>query len=527
MLADLRSDDLPGLLDTDVCIVGAGPVGISLAIDLSRQGLDVVMLESGGRAIDPALQDLYRSTNVGRQHNGINLGRYRAFGGTSTRWGGQILPFGRIDFERRTWVEGSGWPITFEDLEPYYQKALEIEGLGGCLKDDENVWAAIGLDVPHFGCGLGSHFSRWCPEPDFARLHGKEIERSASLHCVLHATVTALSCTGGRIVAALARTLTGKSVKVSARRFVFCVGATETARLLLQPMEDGTPPPWTEQSDALGRYFQDHPTFECADLKPRSTAALHQLMDMIYLRGFKYQPRLYLTPVRQREAGSLNAGGLVSFKTEISAQVLRQVRIAARRVVRGPFSAGALAEAVRSGVRSGPLIVRQAWRYVVHKRAFNPSDRGCRLLAFIEQAPNPDSRLALSHDTDALGMRRSQLDWRLGQGEVDALENFARAVKTAFEAAGIADVEIDKPVAARDPAVMNLCWDNFHDMGTARMADSPARGVVDASLRIFGTANGYICSSAVFPSGSFANPTHTAIALALRLADHLRAETVA
>jgi choline dehydrogenase-like flavoprotein len=163
-----------------------------------------------------------------------------------------------------------------------------------------------------------------------------------------------------------------------------------------------------------------------------------------------------------------------------------------------------------------------ALRYVVQKRAFNPSDGGCRLLAFVEQAPNPNSRLTLSDERDALGMLRTKLDWRVGQSEIDTLANFADEVKIAFESRGLADVDIEEQVAARDSACTSRCWDNFHDMGCARMADSPEAGAVDPNLRLFGSKNGYVCGSAVFPSGSFANPTHTSIALAIRLAEHLR-----
>ena len=527
MIGDLRSDSFPGALDADVCVVGAGPVGITLALELSRRGRDVVLLESGGHEIDPALQDLYTSTNVGHPHNGINLGRYRAFGGTSTQWGGQILPFERIDFEKRDWVEASGWPITFDDLDPYYRRALKYEGLGGAISNDMQVWSVIGANGPNYEDGLHFQFSRWCPQPDFAKIYVKEISDSTSLRCILYATVTALSCANEQIVMAHARTLNGKAIEIKARRFIFCVGGIESARLLLQPLADQTLPPWLACSNVLGRYFQDHPTFECADIRPRNEAALHQLMDMVYFRGFKYQPRIYLSEERQRKTRSLNAGGLVLFKTAISAQVRHQVRVAANRLLRGPFSVGVLAEAIRSGVHAGPLLTKAAWRYFAHGRAFNPSDLGYRLLAFVEQAPNPESRITLSGETDAFGMRRAQLDWRLGQAEVDTLDVFARTVKMAFESAGLADVDIEPLVAARDPAMLKTAWDNYHNMGTARMADSPEYGVVDRSLKIFGSSNGYICSGAVFPTGSFANPTHTIIALALRLADHLCSESVA
>src|SRR5262245_10945326 len=111
MIADLISHCLPGSLEADVCVVGSGPVGSTLAVALCRKDVRGVLLESGGRHVEPALQDLYRSINIGRTHNGINIGRYRAFGGNSSQWGGQILPFSPIDFEKRGWVQGSGWPI--------------------------------------------------------------------------------------------------------------------------------------------------------------------------------------------------------------------------------------------------------------------------------------------------------------------------------------------------------------------------------------------------------------------------------
>jgi choline dehydrogenase-like flavoprotein len=130
--------------------------------------------------------------------------------------------------------------------------------------------------------------------------------------------------------------------------------------------------------------------------------------------------------------------------------------------------------------------------------------------------------LTLSDERDALGMFRSKLDWRVGRAEIDTLARFANEVKDAFESKCLANVDLEKQVAAREVAFSNRCWDNFHDMGCARMAASPDVGAVDPNLRLFGSKNGYVCSSAVFPSGSFANPTHTSIALALRLAEHLQ-----
>src|SRR5262249_53939846 len=142
-------------------------------------------------------------------------------------------------------------------------------------------------------------------------------------------------------------TLTGRSLRVSANNFVFCVGGIETARLLLQPLENGQTAPWTLGHDVLGRYFQDHPTFECADIVVRDPGAVHHLMDMIYHRGFKYQPRLYLHAKRQKELRTLNVGGILLFKSTISAQTLHHVNIVARQLMRRSLRLESLAEVAK------------------------------------------------------------------------------------------------------------------------------------------------------------------------------------
>lgn len=521
MIRDISQYDSAANLAAQVCVVGSGPVGVTLALALSRAGVDTILLESGDKMSKPAPQDLNRSEVVGRKHNGIHLGRHRVFGGASTQWGGQLLPMTPIDFERREWVPDSGWPISLQELEPFYAQAQQYEGLKQALPD-EAVWQALRLRQPDFGMQLVSHLSRWCPEPDFARLHGAEISASERLTCIVNATVCALSCEGDRIDSVLAKSLTGRQLRVRAKYFVLCGGAIETARLLLHPLENQDSAPWTRSTDAIGRYFMDHPTFECADIRPRDAAKIHQLMDMIYLDGLKYQPRIHLAPSRQAETRTLNAGGVLLFKSQISAEVIGQVRTAVRQVMRDPGNVPAMWQAARSGFRSGPFILKQAWRYFVQKRALNPSDAGIRLLAFVEQAPDSDSRVSLSDELDALGMRRTRLDWRLGGAEARTLVAFATEVKTAFETLGLADVTVDSFLRESDAKIVDQCWDNFHHMGTTRMASDASQGVVDANLKLFGSVNGFVCGCSVFPTGGFANPTHTAIALAVRLADHLR-----
>jgi choline dehydrogenase-like flavoprotein len=257
----------------------------------------------------------------------------------------------------------------------------------------------------------------------------------------------------------------------------------------------------------------------CADIIPRDRRSIHRLFDGIYHRGFRYRPRFRLSADRRRRLRTLGVGGGIIFETA-QADRLDRARGAAKALLKGRVDREVVAAALGSAAAS-PLMLRQAWRTFVQKRAFNPDDLGFRLGVDVQQAPRPESRVSLADAVDAFGLRRAKLDWRLGEAEIASIAAFAEAAKAGFEEAGIAEVRIDPDVAARSSDVLSRLHDQSHHIGTARMAAEPDRGVVDPDLRIFGTENAYVCGSAVFPTSGFSNPTHTILALAMRLSDHL------
>jgi choline dehydrogenase-like flavoprotein len=521
MITDLYADRLPTAVEADVCIIGGGAAGLILGREIAARDYRVALLESGGRVHETDIHELNTTTCSGLPHRGILEGRFRALGGTTTKWAGQMVPLWPFDFERRCWIEWSGWPLRYAELAPYYQRALDCVGLGASFATDSEVWLRMGLEQPHLGNDVEPYLSRWCPEPNFARLYAGDIERSQRLLSILHATVVGFSATPGRVEYAMARSLRGHSVEVRAQDFVICAGAIETPRLLLQPLADGSPAAWADMP-ALGRFFQDHLFGLIADVIPVKRRKLHQIFDNIHLNGTKYRPYFSLSAAKRRQLGLLGAGCSMLFQSR-RAEPLERMRAACDSIWRGRLTRPALADAAAGVLKGGPTMARLIWRTLIEGRAYSPDDLGARLAVQLEQAPRPDSRISLVDEVDSLGMRRAQLDWRLGELEVETIAAFAQIAKTAFEQAGLAQIRIDSDVAARSPDVLRRLTDFFHQTGTARMGTSRASGVVDSQLRVFGSDNLYLCGSAVFPTSGISNPTHTIIALALRLADHLHA----
>jgi choline dehydrogenase-like flavoprotein len=515
VIRDLERE-LPGAQEAaegcDVCVIGAGAAGIALAVELVRLGRRVMLLEAGGGTIEEASQEPYRSEVVGHVHRGIHSGRFRAQGGTTTRWGGQILELDAIDFERRDWVSGSSWPFAKSELTAGYARALELEGMSGVVLEDAEVWRQLGQPEPRFD-GLVSYLSRWTPEPNFAVLHRRTLEGDG-VAVWLHANAVGLEMEGEAVRGVRVKTLGGREAIFRAWRFVFCLGAIESSRFFLQPRDGGLP--WNP-SGLLGRHFQDHIDCNAAELRVTDRRAFHRMFDNIYLDGWKYHTKVKVATDAMRDRALLNAGATMCFLSGLDVQ-MAELKIAAKKVLRGGMKELSTRDLLQAG-RSLPLLARQAWRYGMSHRAYNPASARVMLRVHCEQEPLSASSITLCDERDSLGMLRTRLEWRISSFERRAILEFARLAKCAL--AGVAELTLDPDLERCDPAFLAWCDDSNHHMGGMRMAVVDSQGVVDPDLRLFGTRNCYVCSGAVFPTSGFSNPTHTLLALAVRLAGHL------
>ncbi len=533
MIVDLNHSP-PPVAPHDVVIVGGGTVALLLAVLLERQGQRVMVLETGGGSFEAPAQELNDASVIGRAHTGISVARGRALGGTSNLWGGQLTGFVPSDFEAREGVSDAPWPISFEDLLPWYDAVASELRLADVL--DETSPQAHQLfgdeypDIPGFTLFL----TRWLKEPAMARFFRERLQNAPGLSVLLHAHATGLELApdGRRITAMRVARPDGTTTAIHGDRFVLANGTIEIARLLLASAVEHPRAPWAD-NPWVGAGFQDHLEMRGGRVHLLDKPRFLRTFQNIVLGGHKYQPKLRLN-ARAGTASAepaLNVTGYFAFESSI-AEHLQHLKVLARSLMRGGLphqrlglNLGEMLRHVRGmGSAWVPMIVQ----YLRHHRIYNPGDRGVWLVMHAEQLPRHDSRITLDPERkDRFGVPLAALDWRIGgQAEVRAMAAFVRRVGEGLLAAGLARVEIDALLDAEDARVLEHATDTYHQCGGARMGHHPGDGVVDDGLRVFGTSNLYVAGAAVFRTSSYANPTFTAMALTARLAERLKREPV-
>lgn len=511
-------------LSADICIVGAGAAGITIALEFIGSRYTVLVLEGGGLEAEVESQKLYDSEVIGLPHIGVHEGRARIFGGTTTLWGGQALRFDSFDFQKKSWVPHSGWPIRREELDPFYERAERVLGLGSHLSY-AGLCSSFGIDPPAFDSAkLCTECSRWSPKPNFGKAYREQIKNAPNISVLLHANATSIvtNASATAVDKIEFTTLAGKTGSATGRFYVICCGGIETARLLLA--SDRVEPHGVgNRHDLVGRYFQEHIHIRYGDLLTQNRKRLQDVFESFYRNGLKYFPVIALSPQVQEHRQLLSIHGACSFDHDVDSPV---------RALKALFNAAAsqrypnrseLGRLVRNALSGPGEAFALAYRFYLQKRARTPKRGPIFVGGQAETAPNADSRVTLSETRDRLEMRRVRLDWRLGELERRTLCAFIKIVAAEFERVGLGTFDLTQAALLDDPLHWTaMVHDSAHHMGTARMHDVPQHGVVDRHCRIHGLDNLYIGSSAVFPTSARSNPTLTILALCLRIADRLK-----
>lgn len=496
MLLDSRELAPDQDLEGDVCVVGAGAAGITLARELIRGRRGVVLLEGGGETYEQESQLLYEGSEsgplIGPESGYLTSSRLRYFGGSTNHWHGWCRPLDAEDFEAREWVPESGWPLSREELDAWYERAAPLLEITPFDYDQTAVRSRPKLldDDPDFEHGY-FHLS---PPTRFRAVYGGELATAEDVRLVLHANVTAVEVTenGRRVVGVEAARADGSRFRVRAPVVVLATGGIENARLLL--LSDAVHPRGLgNEHDLVGRYFMDHPVVRLGDLALAHARRLPLQYDSGWVRERGHEIRAVLRPSRR---------GQESYRLLNSLLVL---------YTRGGL--GETGEAVMS-------LARQTRELALE----TPSGGGVRLGSrarvemVSEQTPNRDSRVRLDDTRDALGLRRVAVDWRLTDREVASIRGLAERLVRSLGLRHRGRVRLQ--VREREPWA-RARWSNHH-MGTTRMDPDPKRGVVDRDSQVHEVDGLYVAGSSVFPTSGVSNPTYTILALTLRLAEHLR-----
>lgn len=465
MITDAR-EDLPPVLEADIAIAGGGPAGIVLALTLAEKGRKVLLIEGGGRQSPGDGASVYDNTTSGRSYP-LTGSRLRWLGGTTNHWGGWVRPFDERDFSDEPAGELPGWPIGADELADGYHTAAEWCEVGSAEYEParfnlEQRARLLALD----GTGFRHRVFRFSPPTRFGTRYEDALASAENLDCQVNLNLVSLEQSDSRVRSARAVTLDGNTCTVRAKQFVIAMGGVENARFLLN--QDPVP---GNQSDLVGRCFMDH---------------------------FGFTP-----------GAMLAAEGLQYERGQLADEDLMAV------IAPEPGTAGPNSCLLVSATAPDDMLPPAYWANPV------TGDRpgGQYALSMINApTPHPESRITLTAERDALGLRRPHLHWHLPVDDFKPVIGLFERWMEAISGKHQARVKWDRRHPPSDDDFVGV---GFHHMGTTRMSGTPEFGVVDPDGRVWNRDNLYIAGSSVYPSAGFSNPTLTIVALAARMADHL------
>jgi choline dehydrogenase-like flavoprotein len=526
MLVDLKK--APRLTDVeyDVAIIGAGPAGLTIANRLVGKNVSVCLIEGGGRDLELRTQRLYRGDNTGHSYYRLAMCRYRLFGGSSNRWGGWLRPLDEIDFERRNWLPGSGWPISYHTVAEYHREAAEVlDAPSADFRLDE--WAErMPPPLPLAG-DFENAIIQLAPQTNFAEKYGKRVQNAPNVTVLFHANATELLLEPGtaRVGSVAVSTVTGRKHQIRARALVVATGGIENARLLLNSRSDRHAGLGNE-FDLVGRYFMEHlhvPAGHIAGI--RHAAAT----DFYRIHAGGSAARGILTPSEDGLRSHHLPGCSIALEDPSYHTIGTPFLGWSPFVMVYPVNTYRILRRIHPGVGNRVKAwAERGWTAARHRQTLE-LERDARARSLMpggpplvslyfrsEQVPNSASRVSLLDRRDELGVPLTRLDWRVTERDLATITDWLAILDRQLQSAQIGHVV--SPGEGWAEGIIG----GPHHIGTTRMSFSPRDGVVNSDCRLHSVENLYIAGSSLFTTGGHANPTFTIVALALRLAEHLQ-----
>jgi choline dehydrogenase-like flavoprotein len=519
---DLNSVTTGQAFQSHICIVGGGVAGLVLATQFRDSGLTVHVLEAGGLKFEAKSQELYTAMMAGQPHSGTHNGRFRVLGGSSTQWGGQLLPYTDDVFDPPSSLGLPSWPITGQELAPYYEKLQALLGAGDRPFTTE-LLHGFHQKEPFPAGDVRLRYSKWLPfnKRNLGRSLGRTCLESPRTTVFLNATATSLEISENHrfLRSASVKNAFGNCYVFQASVFVLCAGTIECPRLLLASRNSGTQSVGNDH-DQVGRYFHDHLSVEAALLPTETRAKVLKHFTPRFSNGTLYTPKL------EASADLRSKRKLLSVMAHFPIEEPRDSGLAHLRDVLKQMQSRQLSRNNCQTLLRLPLAFVHASRLLFDTqcRQKRPVSSKAKIKLHIdtEQRPQAESRIRLSNNLDSLGMPRAEIDWRISNDERFTVATYAGVLSNLFKKEGWGDLQWHPELFENDGSWLRFAKDTYHMMGGTRMGTNPTNSVVDRDLQVHGVDNLYISSCSVFPTGGSSNPTFTLIALTLRLADTLK-----
>jgi len=502
MHIDARELDNQSIIEGDVCIIGAGAAGISMALDWINTRHKVILLEGGGFEYDEKVQQLYDGKTTGQRYYPLQSARLHYFGGTTGHWAGFCSIFDPIDFRKRDWVPYSGWPIQKADVDPFYARAHEILELGPC-EYDAGYWQKLDhslVSLPIDGDVVWNKIWHFSPPTRFGKKYRDTIVNAKNIHLYTYANVTDLVAheNGNAVKEVTAKNYAGKSLTVRARLFILACCSIQNARILLASNKQ-MPAGLGNNNDLVGRFFMEHLEIKSGELRLERPLPM-KLYGLDY-GVTKTRAELAISEKQQTEHKILN--GTMSLTTMPIAKKIRPIidvwndkdpRKNADNLLNNFSGADKNYDSSKDDQRSYELFTR------------------------IEQAPNPNSRITLDSELDALGMPKAILHWELTPLEKRSIRKIHELFGQQIGKSGVGRVKMmDYLNDEKDFSWPEFTGGGWHHMGTTRMSNDPKQGVVNANCQVHGINNLFIAGASCYVTAAAPNPTLTVVALTLRL----------
>lgn len=539
IIEDTSHSEIP---PADVCVVGAGPVGIAVALECEKHGLRVTVLESGRTKTSPDSQLLSAFEISDRaRHAPSDIAQWRGLGGTSERWGGRCVPLGEIDFRKRSHVPDSGWPIAHAELNSYYDIAASLLDCGKAIFTAPTSLDDLSGDVSV------TDLERWSRQPRIRMVHMDRLRRSGRLRVHLGCTVVRLAIAeSGNVSGAVVRS-GERCLELKARIFILAASGVENTRLLLNTRAEH-PGSFGGEDGVLGRFYMGHVAGSIARIEienPVLASSLRFFQDSEHVfvrRRFTLAPaildKLNLLNIalwldnrpledHWHRSGALSAAHLGIFlpasrilgiSTTFVSGKTGSIRGHVRNIVSAP------GETIRglADLAEQLIVTRRRLPHFFHQ---NPKRR-YSLRYSSEQIPNRESAITLSDTRDAFGVRRARVDLRFSDQDFRSVIRAHEALDYWLRQNKLGWIDFPSGGEERMASVSEQACDGYHQIGATRMSADSRSGVVDTDCRVHGTRNLYVAGSSVFPTAGHANPTLTAVALAARLAKHIQSRHV-